>query len=244
MAAPATYTGIAISNCVQLIGTIITWFLSGSLLVQCYDFFCTDHLNGDLKFIKVAGVHHRDFPCPAFMYQILVWVRSMAVTAGAWQSLIVAWGNPTIFTGPSVFPVFTVPLTGIGESSTQPILQRTDFAIDRILRCSDFFCLVALMQLAAAFARGVAHTLDLSAELVQAKLESSFKSTKRIIDRLIIVTLETAAVTLITTLVQLILYSRSPTNSLNRVGIMYILGGFKVLRRLCHPYSRKPQAAK
>ncbi|EDQ99777.1 uncharacterized protein LACBIDRAFT_334764 [Laccaria bicolor S238N-H82] len=69
------------------------------------------------------------------------------------------------------------------------------------------------------------HTLDLSADLVQAKLESPFKPTKRIIDRFIIVTLETAAVTLITTLVQLILYSRPPTNSLNRVGIIYILGG-------------------
>jgi hypothetical protein len=84
------------------------------------------------------------------MYQILVWVclavdqmRSMAVTSGAWQSLIVAWGNPTNFIGTSVFPVLTVPLTGIGESFTQPILQRTDLAINRILHCSDFFCLVS-----------------------------------------------------------------------------------------------------
>ncbi|EDQ99745.1 uncharacterized protein LACBIDRAFT_315289 [Laccaria bicolor S238N-H82] len=58
-----------------------------------------------------------------------------------------------------------------------------------------------------------------------AKLESSFKPTKCIIDRLIIVTLETSAVTLIATLVQLILYLRSPADSLNRVGIIYILGG-------------------
>ncbi|EDQ98646.1 uncharacterized protein LACBIDRAFT_298377 [Laccaria bicolor S238N-H82] len=61
--------------------------------------------------------------------------------------------------------------------------------------------------------------------LVQAKLESSFKPTKCIIDRLIIVTLETGAVTLIATLIQLILYLRSPADSLNRVGIIYILGG-------------------
>ncbi|EDR07493.1 uncharacterized protein LACBIDRAFT_298404 [Laccaria bicolor S238N-H82] len=107
------------------------------------------------------------------------------------------------------------------------------------------------MQLAAAIARGVAcaqskpRTLNLSAELwlwgtlicdsiivatmifllVQAKLESSFKSTKRLMDRLIIVTLETGAVTLITTLVQLIFYLRSPPSSLQQLGIMYILGG-------------------
>jgi hypothetical protein len=155
-------------GCVQLVGTVITWFLSGSLLVQCCafappyfsklhlmscgfsdDFFYTNHLDGDLKFIKVAGAHHRDFCDPAFMYQILVWVclavdqvRSMAVTAGAWQSLVVAWGNPTNFYGTSVFPFLTVPLTGIGEFSTQPILQRADRAINRILHCSDFFCLV------------------------------------------------------------------------------------------------------
>ncbi|EDR02610.1 uncharacterized protein LACBIDRAFT_332211 [Laccaria bicolor S238N-H82] len=190
-------------GCVQLIGTIITWFLSGSLLVQCYGFFCTDHLNEYLKFIKVA----------AFI-QILVW---------------------------------SIGLTGIGESATQPILQRTDLAIDRILHCSDFFCLanmdpekrvqnlsnyfthdllgwrpspVAFMQLAAAIARGVA--------LVQAKLESSFESTKRIIDRLIIVTLETAAVTLIMTLVHLIFYLRSPPSSLNRLGMYNVhFGGLR-----------------
>ncbi|KIJ92130.1 hypothetical protein K443DRAFT_135351 [Laccaria amethystina LaAM-08-1] len=271
MAAPATYAGIAISNrphlsfvigneffnagahgSVQLIGTTITWFLSGSLLVQCYNFFYTNHLDGDLKFIKVA-----------------VWVclavdqmRSMAVTSGAWQSLIVAWGNPTNFIGTSVFPVLTVPLTGIESCIVQIFFAwriwtlKKEFKIYRII--SSIICLVAFMQLAAAIARGVAcaqservssrqHNLDLSAELwlcgtlicdsiivatmtfllVQAKVESSFKSTKHIIDRLIIVTLETAAVTLITTLVQLIFYSRSlPTsNSLDQVGIMYILGG-------------------
>jgi len=84
------------------------------------------------------------------MYQILVWVclavdlvRSMAVTSGAWQSLVVAWGKPEIFIGTSVFPFLTVPFTGIGEFSTQLILQRTDLAVNRILHCSVFFCLVS-----------------------------------------------------------------------------------------------------
>ncbi|EDR02591.1 uncharacterized protein LACBIDRAFT_332175 [Laccaria bicolor S238N-H82] len=107
-----------------------------------------------------TSVRTRKMAAPATYTGIAIsnLVRSMAVTAGAWQSLIVAWGNPTIFTGPSVFPVLTVPLTGIGESSTQPMLQRTDFAINRSLHCSVFFCLVAFMQLAAAIvsARGAA----------------------------------------------------------------------------------------
>ncbi|EDQ99753.1 uncharacterized protein LACBIDRAFT_315219 [Laccaria bicolor S238N-H82] len=140
-------------SCVQLVGIIITWFLSGSLLVQCYDFFCADHLNGDLKFIKVAF---------GYASPLISLVRSMAVTAGAWQSLIVAWGNPTIFTGPSVFPVLTVPLTGIEACIVQFFFAwriwtlKRGFKIYRII--SSVMCLVAFMQLAAAIvsARGAA----------------------------------------------------------------------------------------
>ncbi|KIJ97150.1 hypothetical protein K443DRAFT_133905 [Laccaria amethystina LaAM-08-1] len=237
-------------GCVQLIGTIITWFLSGSLLVQCYDFFYTNHLDGDLKFIKVA----------VWVCLAVDQVRSMTVTSGAWQSLVVAWGNPTIFIGTSAFPFLTVPITGIESCIVQIFFAwriwtlKREFKIYRII--SSIICLVAFMQLAGAIARGIAcaqserlstqhNALDLSAEvwlwgtlicdsiivatmtflLVQAKLESSFKSTKRIIDRLIIVTLETAAVTLITTLVQLIFYLRAPPSSISQLWIMYILGG-------------------
>lgn len=246
----AGYTGAISDTAPLLIGTIITWFLSGSLLVQCYDFFYTDNLDGDPIFIKIA----------VWVCLAVDQVRSMAVTSGAWQSLIVAWGNPTIFIGTSVFPFITVPLTGIESCIVQIFFAwriwtlKREFKIYRII--SGIICLVAFMQLAAAIARGVAcaqsgrltskqHFLDLSAELwlwgtlicdsiivatmifllVKAKLESSFKSTKRLMDRLIIVTLETGAVTLITTLVQLIFYLRSPPSSLQQLGIMYILGG-------------------
>ncbi|KIK03687.1 hypothetical protein K443DRAFT_676519 [Laccaria amethystina LaAM-08-1] len=251
MASLATNTGITVSNTAPLlVGTVITWFLSGSLLVQCYDFFYTNHLDGDLKFIKVA----------VWVCLAVDQVRSMAVTAGAWQSLVVAWGNPTNFYGTSVFPFLTVPLTGIESCIVQIFFAWRIWTLKRqskIYRIiSSVICLVALMQLSAAIVRGVAcaqpatlssrqHTLNLSAELwlwgtlicdsiivatmtfllVRAKLESSFKSTKRLIDRLILITLETAAVTLITTLVQLIFYLRSPPSSLQQLGIMYILGG-------------------
>lgn len=39
----------------------------------------------------------------------------MSVTAGAWQGLVVAWGDPTDFAIGPVFADITVPLTGIGE---------------------------------------------------------------------------------------------------------------------------------
>ena len=58
-----------------------------------------------------------------------------------------------------------------------------------------------------------------SAQLVQAKLETSFKSTQRLLDRLILVTLETGAITLIVTLVQLIFYVKFPTNGRQQVSV-------------------------
>jgi hypothetical protein len=54
-------------------------------------------------------------------------VRSMGVTASAWQSLVAAWGNLSNFIWTVIFPVMTVPLTGLGEfsSSVLPLTCRT-----------------------------------------------------------------------------------------------------------------------
>jgi hypothetical protein len=72
-------------------------------------------------------------------------VRSMAVTASAWQSLVVAWGNPSNFLGKVIFPVMTVPLTGLGEfpSSVLPLTYQT---IDRIMRSANILFLVRRLE--------------------------------------------------------------------------------------------------
>ena len=56
-------------------------------------------------------------------------------------------------------------------------------------------------------------------QLVKAKLESSFVLTRRLIDRLIIVTLETGAITVVVILVQLGIYIKYPEDALQHVAV-------------------------
>jgi hypothetical protein len=71
-------------------------------------------------------------------------VRSMAVTASAWQSLVVAWGNPSNFIGTVTFPLMTVPLTGLGEFSSS-VLQLTCRTIYRIVPGASILFLVRML---------------------------------------------------------------------------------------------------
>ncbi|KIJ97385.1 hypothetical protein K443DRAFT_124082 [Laccaria amethystina LaAM-08-1] len=179
-------------------------------------------------------------------------VRSMAVTASAWQSLVAAWGNPSNFIWTVIFPVMTVPLTGLESCLVQVFFScriwtlRKDSKVCRLIAVLVF--LVALLQLSAAIVRGVVsaqppstarrpYNMEITAKLWLAgtlicdlivvatmtclapKLESTFNTTRGVVDRLIIVTLETDAVTLAATLVQLIFYFRYPSNSLQQVGV-------------------------
>ncbi|KIK03715.1 hypothetical protein K443DRAFT_676543 [Laccaria amethystina LaAM-08-1] len=219
-------------------------------MVQTYDYFCTDALADDVIYLKVL----------VWFAFVVDQVRSMAVTASAWQSLVVAWGNPSNFLGKVIFPVMTVPLTGLESCVVQIFFSwriwtlRNDSKVCRLIAV--LISLIALLQLSAAVVRGVVcaqppstarrpYNMEITAKLwlagtficdfiivatmtcllFQAKLESSFNATRRVVDRLIIVTLETGAITLTATLVQLIFYFRYPPNSLQQVGVMYILGG-------------------
>ncbi|EDR11054.1 uncharacterized protein LACBIDRAFT_315353 [Laccaria bicolor S238N-H82] len=249
------------------IGCIISWFLSGSLMVQTYDYFCDDHLEGDMIGIKLAvGL--------AF---ILDMARSMSVTSAGWERLVSGWGDPTSFSRISIFAAMTVPLTGLESCVVQTFFAwriwnlRRGSKVGRFVPCIIssvrglhgflFFVLrvcvqVALVQFAAAVVHGICcyqsdnfnigkEWLKLSTEiwlsgsflcdciivmtmiilLVQAKLESSFVLTRRLIDRLIIVTLETGAITVVVILVQLGIYIKYPEDALQHVAVMYILGG-------------------
>lgn len=219
-------------------------------MVQTYDYFYTDALADDMIYIKAV----------VWFAFVVDQVRSMAVTASAWQSLVVAWGKPSDFIGTVIFPLMTVPLTGLESCVVQIFFSwriwtlRKDSKVCRLIAV--LISLVALLQLSAAIVRGVvcaqppstarrSYNMEITAKLwlagtficdfiivatmtyllFKAKLESSFNATRRVVDRLIIVTLETGAVTLAATLVQLIFYFRYPPNSLQQVGVMYILGG-------------------
>ena len=90
------------------------------------DYFSTDALADDMIYIKALGASESRVspfavgtytPTPVWFAFVVDQVRSMAVTASAWQSLVVAWGNPSNFIGKVIFPVMTVPLTGLGEFS-------------------------------------------------------------------------------------------------------------------------------
>lgn len=232
------------------IGCIISWFLSGSLMVQTYDYFCDDHLEGDMIGIKLAvGL--------AF---ILDMARSMSVTSAGWERLVSGWGDPTSFSRISIFAAMTVPLTGLESCVVQTFFAwriwnlRRGSKVGRFVPC--IISSVALVQFAAAVVHGICcyqsdnfnigkEWLKLSTEiwlsgsflcdciivmtmiilLVQAKLESSFVLTRRLIDRLIIVTLETGAITVVVILVQLGIYIKYPEDALQHVAVMYILGG-------------------
>lgn len=232
------------------IGCIISWFLSGSLMVQTYDYFCDDHLEGDMIGIKIAvGL--------AF---ILDMARSMSVTSAGWERLVSGWGDPTSFSRISIFAAMTVPLTGLESCVVQTFFAwriwnlRRGSKVGRFVPC--IISSVALVQFAAAVVHGICcyqsdnfnigkEWLKLSTEiwlsgsflcdciivmtmiilLVQAKLESSFVLTRRLIDRLIIVTLETGAITVVVILVQLGIYIKYPEDALQHVAVMYILGG-------------------
>ncbi|KIJ89620.1 hypothetical protein K443DRAFT_687198 [Laccaria amethystina LaAM-08-1] len=248
-----------------LIGTIITWFLSGSLTVQTHYYFYADRSVDDDMYIKVL----------VWVAFVVDHVRSMAVTASAWQSLVVAWGNPSNFIGTVTFPLMTVPLTGLESCLVQAFFSwriwtlRKDSKVYRLITVA--ILLVGLLQLSAAIVRGVVcvqppstarrpYNMEITAKLwlagtlicdliivatmtcllFQAKLESTFSATKRVVDRLIIVTLETGAVTLTATLIQLIFYFKYPSNSLQQVGVMYILGGLysNVLLRVLNGRKR------
>ncbi|KIK02584.1 hypothetical protein K443DRAFT_96641, partial [Laccaria amethystina LaAM-08-1] len=185
----------------SFIGCAFTWFLSGSLLVQTYDYFGAYHIQGDSLFIKsvdtidVCHFYRLEGPCD-------------------WM------GRVNCFLG--LFGIFSheYPPHGV-----------------RIMHSTSFLRLLALMQFVASILRGVLVWLSgtfvcdffivatMTTMLVQAKLESSLKSTQRLLDRLILITLETGAVTLIVTLVQLIFYVKFPTNGRQQVSVMYELGG-------------------
>lgn len=61
-------------------------------------------------------------------------------------------------------------------------------------------------------------------QLVQARMESSFKSTAKMINRLIVITIETGTVTVILVAIQLIVYLKFPTDYLH-LAMMYVLVG-------------------
>lgn len=219
-------------------------------MVQTYDYFCDDHLEGDMIGIKLAvGL--------AF---ILDMARSMSVTSAGWERLVSGWGDPTSFSRISIFAAMTVPLTGLESCVVQTFFAwriwnlRRGSKVGRFVPC--IISSVALVQFAAAVVHGICcyqsdnfnigkEWLKLSTEiwlsgsflcdciivmtmiilLVQAKLESSFVLTRRLIDRLIIVTLETGAITVVVILVQLGIYIKYPEDALQHVAVMYILGG-------------------
>ncbi|KIK02649.1 hypothetical protein K443DRAFT_677383 [Laccaria amethystina LaAM-08-1] len=232
------------------IGCIISWFLSGSLMVQTYDYFCDDHLEGDLLGIKFAVVL-------AFILDI---ARSTSVASAGWERLVTGWGDPTSFSRISIFSAMTVPLTGFESCIVQTFFAWRIWSLRRGSKVGRFIpCIissVAFIQFAAAVVHGICcyqydnlnmgkDGLKLSTEiwlsgsflcdciivmtmiilLVQAKLDSSFVLTRRLIDRLIIVTLETGAITVFVIPIQLGMYIKYPDDALQHVAVMYILGG-------------------
>lgn len=131
------------------IGCIISWFLSGSLMVQTYDYFCDDHLEGDMIGIKLAvGL--------AF---ILDMARSMSVTSAGWERLVSGWGDPTSFSRISIFAAMTVPLTGLESCVVQTFFAwriwnlRRGSKVGRFVPC--IISSVALVQFAAAVVHGI-----------------------------------------------------------------------------------------
>ncbi|EDR02719.1 uncharacterized protein LACBIDRAFT_332245 [Laccaria bicolor S238N-H82] len=191
----------------SFVGCVFTWFLSGSLMVQTYDYFGAYDIKGDALFIKSIDTIN---VCHFYRLE----------RACDWM------GRVNRFLG----------LFGISSHEYSPHGVRLGLPF-RVLHSASFLRLLALMQFVASIVRGVLVWLSgtfvcdffivatMTTLLVRAKLESSLKSTQRLLDRLIIIALETAAVTLVVALVQLIFYVKFPTNGRQQVSVMYILGG-------------------
>ncbi|KAJ7461958.1 hypothetical protein FB451DRAFT_1404453 [Mycena latifolia] len=214
------------------IGAILVWALFGSLTIQLYDYHNTSRSSDRVSIQILVYI--------VFLVELL---QTVLITHTSWVTLIANWGDIAALISTPWSSATTPVLNGIVSASVQcffawRVWQLTHSNIGRAVAI--LIVAVASMQLGAA-AAVTAEVLDLQTWLagslvcdsiiaismvtilMQAQRQSRFKATETMLNRLIVNTIETGAITAGIALVELILFKLFPSTYYH-ITTEYVLG--------------------